>query len=50
LIAKGRGYIPLIKPLLDKLIANERYISQVLYNEVLQKAREEAQRRAIRDG
>jgi len=40
LIAKKKGIIPLLKPLCDKLILNERYISSGLYNEVLIKAGE----------
>jgi len=40
LIAKKKGFIPLLKPLCDKLILNERYISCSLYNEVLIKAGE----------
>ena len=40
LIAKKKGFIPLLKPLCDKLIFNERYISRSLYNEVLIKAGE----------
>ena len=40
LIAKQRGYISAVKPLLDKLIESERYISHALYTAVLQKAGE----------
>ncbi|MCL2571787.1 MAG: DUF3368 domain-containing protein [Defluviitaleaceae bacterium] len=40
LIAKRRGYIPVIKPLCDKLISNERFISRALYDDVLYKAGE----------
>jgi len=40
LIAKHQGYISNIKPLIDKLIENERYISKGLYEEVLRKAGE----------
>ena len=40
LIAKKRGYIPLIKPLLDTLILNQRHISRGLYDEILIKAGE----------
>lgn len=40
LIAKRQGYISAIKPLCDKLINNERYISRSLYDEVLKKAGE----------
>jgi len=38
LIAKKRGYIAAIKPLCDKLISNDRFISHELYLEVLKKA------------
>jgi len=41
LIAKRQGYIPALKPLCDKLISSGRYISRVLYNEVLKKAGEQ---------
>ena len=40
LIAKKRGYIPLLKPLLDTLILNQRHISRGLYDEILLKAGE----------
>ena len=40
LIAKKRGYIPLLKPLLDTLILNQRHISRGLYDEILIKAGE----------
>ena len=40
LIAKKKGLIHLLKPLCDKLILNERYISHGLYNDVLMKAGE----------
>ena len=40
LIAKKRGFIQALKPLLDLLIDNGRYIGHSLYNEVLQKADE----------
>ena len=40
LIAKNRGYVNKIKPLLDELIVYNRYIAQGLYNEVLKKAHE----------
>ena len=40
LIAKQKGYINEIKPLLEKLIRNNRYIRISLCNEVLRKANE----------
>ena len=40
LTAKRQGYVPLLKPLLDKLILNERHIGRDLYDEILIKAGE----------
>lgn len=40
LIAKQRGYIALLKPLFDTLIAHDRHIGHVLYRQILQKAGE----------
>jgi len=40
LIAKRKGYISLVKPLLDKLIFYKRHISHSLYYEILLKAGE----------
>ena len=40
LIAKKRGFIPIIKPLCDQLIQHDRYISRELYNSILNKANE----------
>ena len=41
LIAKQRGYISAVKPLLDMLIDNQRYIGHALYSDVLRKAGEQ---------
>jgi len=40
LIAKKRGYVPAVKPLCDKLLSSERFISRELYFSVLKKAGE----------
>ena len=41
LIAKKRGYITDVKPLCDRLLSNDRFISRTLYNEVLKNAGEQ---------
>jgi len=38
--SKKRGYIKIIKPLLDKMIDNNRWISRKVYNEVLYRCKE----------
>ena len=40
LVGKQKGYIREIKPMLEKLVINDRYIGRALYSEILQKAGE----------